>query len=303
MMRSGKSSYLRSVCEEILSVPPTILVLRITVIFLLSKQFGSGISESYGIIVVLLSVIMLLSERVMTTRLVWILFFGIFAYTLVDKYYEIDNHKYLITYWALACATFCAGGASLHRMRFQARLLIGFTFAFAVYHKAASGEYWDGSFFHYTILEDSRFEIVARFVGGLSSNDVAYNDQLLKTLEAFPHYSRATLQSSESLQSFAILASWWTVVIELVIAVLFLWSDKKQSGIMLSFKNWSLLVFIWTTYAIAPVGRFALILSILGIAQSKHDRHKMAFLATFIAMYLLEIVPEVKDYLAERIAN
>lgn len=169
-----------------------------------------------------------------------------------------DNHKWLITYWylALACSLWHSEPARV--MELNGRWLIGLTFLFAVAKKLISSEYLSGNTFHQMLYFDSRFGDIARMTADLKMDHKETAKQLLSLQNSIG------LPPAPNLVAVAQFLTWWTVLIEIAIAVFFLLPPSSR---ITRWKDVALMIFIITVYPIAPVLGFAWILIILGIAQ------------------------------------
>ena len=78
-----------------------------------------------------------------------------------ERWFQVDNHKYLITYWVLALGLAHLTPRPAEALRTSARLLVGFAFALAVLQKLLSPDYLSGSFFEALLVTDRRFAYVA----------------------------------------------------------------------------------------------------------------------------------------------
>jgi hypothetical protein len=112
----------------------------------------------------------------------------------------------------------------------NARLLIGFSFAFAVLWKGIlSPDFMDGTYFHYTFLTDNRFQDFGLLFGGMEYADFAYDRQRLARLgNANAAIEFLNLRSSDQLALLATVITWWTLFIEGALAVLFLWPKQVR---------------------------------------------------------------------------
>ena len=73
------------------------------------------------------------------------------------------------------------------------------------------------------------------------------------------------------LEIMAQVLTWWTIIIEAVVAVLFLWPEDRGPS---RWRDLTLLAFIVTTYPVAPVIGFAWVLASMGVAQSTEQSFK-----------------------------
>jgi hypothetical protein len=207
-------------------------------------------------------------------------------------WYVADNHKFLMAYWCLALG--CSWAVPEERrsalLTANARLLLGLCMAFAVGWKLLTPAFVDGSFFRFTLLSDPRFKYVACGPGGLSLETWKHNRELGNQL-IVGHLSGVpveTVQLSDTsrLRLLATGMTWWTLAIEGGLAVLFLWPGYR--GRIQRWRHGSLLVFLYSTYAIAPVVGFGWLLVILGLAQAPESSRKLraAYLGAFLLIPL-----------------
>jgi hypothetical protein len=76
----------------------------------------------------------------------WFVVTAVLAAGHFTLWHLIDNHKYLMTYWCLALACSLLMEDPRQALAFNARLLTGLCFFFAVLWKATSPDFLDGSF-------------------------------------------------------------------------------------------------------------------------------------------------------------
>lgn len=269
--------------HDLLAQPRHLLVLRFTALFLL--LYGSS-TVFLDIPLRVLCGLMLLSPTVLASQIMWVLICGIIWWVNATDWLWIDNHKILITYWCLVCALAVSAKDTDRVLAWNGRVLIGLTFLFAITWKILAGEYWDGSFLHYTFLADDRVESVATVIGGLSPNTLPQNRLLETLLKQFPQtIGSVTLITSSRLQAFTLAASYWTLLIEGSVAVAFLFNLIR---LLSQFRDWLLIVFIATTYFLLPVLGFAYILIIMGFAQcdSRHTTVQVAYVVLFAFLQL-----------------
>ncbi len=202
-----------------------------------------------------------------------------------------DNHKYLICYWCLAL---CCAFSMPPKYREQgimttSRLLLALCMLLSVAWKAATPDYLNGEFFHYTLMIDERFESFARWFGSLPQGVVADNRQLIGLLQNGHlrgiEVSSVTLDDAGGMRGLVGFMTWWTILIEGLIGLLFCLPDRRWIN---RTRNTCLLLFATTTYAVATVRGFGWMLMMLGFAQCKREQKgfKLAYLGTFILVQL-----------------
>jgi hypothetical protein len=196
-----------------------------------------------------------------------------------------DNHAYLLCYWCLAISLSLIVEDSAEFLAHNGRWLIGLVFAFTTLWKGVlSPDYANGTFFRVTLLSDPRFEDLSRLAGGLSPDAIASFREALER-----HADGGMLAAVGPLEParftwLARVATIWTLVIEGVLAVAFLWPrDKGPSRV----RDACLLLFCATTYAVATVEGFGWLLISMGIAQCAPGRGRRTTRALYLAAFAL----------------
>ena len=236
----------------------------------------------------------------------WYVIATLLGTTIYLNWESADNHKYVITYWALTlCAAFSLPtpqqGASL---ALSARWLLGLCMLLATLWKVVNPQYDDGGFFEYELIADERFAHFNALVTGVPLENLQQNCELRQLLHE-GHLRGAPrelvqLTTSPAVKTCAWFLTWWTVIVEGALAVLFLLPDSRRLAVG---RNSLLLIFAATTYAVANVQGFGWMLMLLGIAQCEdRDRDfRLGYLAGFllIQVYLFP-VSAIVDVLAGR---
>ena len=267
------------------------LVLILTLLLLLSYPPGRWYSDS---IIVILSIVGILFSQVRKNAVFWLLITLILFFIVLRSWFVIDNHKFLELYWCFAL--FIAISSKIQErskiLFFNAKMLIGLSMLFATLWKLLSITYLDGTFFEYTLLLDDRFQHVTGMFGGLTDSQITKNlasIDLLKNGYLFGiGNNEFQIFSSNNTQIIAQFITWWTIVIEASIAVLFLMPTNSFTEIS---RNVLLLIFIVTTYCIFSLVSFGWLLVILGISQctSKRPYFIILYFVALILLFLYEI--------------
>lgn len=221
----------------------------------------------------------------------WYLTALLLGTTIYFNWESSDNHKYLFVYWCLAlCSTF-----SLPRHQWSealtrtSRLLIALCMILATAWKAATPEYMDGRFFTFELLADDRFANFAHWMTGIPTATLELNRELRSLLTSNSAGWTPTVQlgGAEQVASLALFLTWWTVIIEGIIGVMFLlpagkWTNRIRNGL--------LILFAATTYSVAPVRGFGWMLMLLGLAQCpapSDNKDEVKFRWAYLAGLLL----------------
>lgn len=217
----------------------------------------------------------LIWPRLRRSRGLWLYLTLAIIWARLPELTVMDNHHYLIAYWSIAVTTclFVDRENPDRLVARNARLLIGLAMGFAVLAKLRSGEFVNGEFFEFLLLAGARFEVFSELVLRVPAADLAANQRAVATLltpgTTAEWVTQASLRGPSWVGPIALLLSFWTLAIEGLCAVAFLWRGNAPGLRVL--RNASLLLFAVTTYALATVGGFAWILIILGIAQCEPE--------------------------------
>jgi hypothetical protein len=161
------------------------------------------------------------------------------------------------------------------------RVLIGLAFAFAVSWKAVlSPDFTDGTFFRVSLVTDPRFSDLTRWLTGWSIGELEVQRGFLEQHADLGRLSVGAPAEPAALRQAARSFAYWTLAIELAIAVCFLWwPDRGPSRL----RDAALIVFCVTTYAFATVAGFGWLLIAMGLAQLGPGRPwlRAAYLVSF----------------------
>lgn len=206
-----------------------------------------------------------------------------------QNWFLVDNHKYLLGYWCLALFCCLLTDAPEKSLGLIARRLIALSFLFAVFWKIASRDFLDSTFFHYSLLLDERFRGVSELLGGMTQEMSAANRAAYRALMNFDSRLDAVrLLYAKGVTNLAGIITWWTLIIEAVVAVSFLWPAGKFIS---KWRDFILIIFILSTYSVAPVLGFGWTLIIMGLVQCE-DRYKYVrwlYMGAFVALQVYNL--------------
>ena len=228
----------------------------------------------------------------------WIAIASMIGSMLLYEYQHHDNHKFLQFYLCLSLALAAYLSSSARRddyLAFTAAFLIAFPMLASVVWKVANPGFLNGDFFYFELLSDGRFRFLAHWVGGIPLEHLAANQEAFVLLEKAHLKSEplfeVSLIGTPALRTLGDFMAWWTLLIESVVGLGFLvvmfWRTKLSEGIA----HGSLLLFLATTYFLAPVTGFGWNLAILAIIQVRSKLLIWAYLAAIglIEMYSMPI--------------
>jgi hypothetical protein len=237
------------------------LPLRLSLLLLLLTPGGGWEVRPF---VLLLAGAGLVSSAVLRAPTTWLLLTLLTGWRVVADWPMSDNHAYLLCYWCLAVLLSRLTPAPGSALASSARLLLGFTFAFATLWKLAlSPDYLDGTFFRVWLLVDTRFEALAQLVGGLSAQEIDASRYFLQPPPSLGEEHLPALVEPPSLRAAAAVLTWTAAALETLLAIVCL---APAPGRWFALRHVVLIFFCATTYAIAPVASFGWMLLAMGTA-------------------------------------
>ena len=202
---------------------------------------------------------------------------------MFDQWPMADNHAYLLALWCLTLFLYYYREASLTILANNARILIGLVFLLASFQKINADDYLNGSFFRYLFLTDDRFEDFAILFGNISYQQI---DDARKVLDAYQFSPGIThgqiVPFSAEFHLLVFIATWWNVLDQIVVACCFL---SPVNSILFKSRDFVLLFFCVTTYAVAPVPGFGWLLISMAIVQC--EPKPRVYIAYYVTFFLI----------------
>ncbi len=258
------------------------IVIWLTCFLFASQPFGELHDFKFRVVNLLIFGVIAFSEKVSRSAIIWAGISLYLALTLINEWHFADNHKYLMAYWALAITLSLWAKDEANILKVTARYLIGLTFIFATIWKFIGDEFLDGSFFYATIIFRDLFSGLAKIVTGLPIEELANIREQFNLLLSDPSSEISILAPvSENLYYFSLFSSYWIILLEGLIAITFLLGNR----FCVRYRDLILIIFLGTTYFIAPVERFGMILAILGLAQA--DKAPMWVRSAYIILFFI----------------
>jgi hypothetical protein len=141
--------------------------------------------------------------------------------------------------------------------------------------------------FQHILLFDDRFAVVAQLAGDLSPLQLRTNGGAMATLtEWASDATEATVQSSSAIVMTANVMVWWTLAVEGLIAAAFLLPRSSKLALI---GDAALLIFIATTYPVAPVLGFGAVLLTMGLSQAPGAWTRLAYLGGFVLLHAFRV--------------
>ena len=286
--------------ERIFSPNGFEVALRLTLVGLLLQPVGSESIRPWILCVVVVGLVV---PRLVRRAELWGTLAVLTGLRVVLDWPLGDNHSYLLFYWCLAASlSLCAKDVERSLAK-HGRWLVGLVFTFAVVWKGVlSPEFADGTFFSVMLLTDPRLEDLVRVATGLPIEAIEiHRHSLMRHADGIMIPVSGLPRLPESFERLVTFMTRWTLGIEALIAVLFLWPQRRGSSM---FRDIALLTFCATTYAFAPVVGFGWLVIAMGVAQCDPEQGRMraCYVACFGLILFYREVPWVR-LLADSLAS
>ncbi|MEM7007633.1 MAG: hypothetical protein AAF462_00695 [Thermodesulfobacteriota bacterium] len=271
--------------DAINSIDRLELVTVLTLFLILLHSHSKWYIESP---IIVLSILGLIFSRIRKNDIYWFLMAALLVSVNYFHWYEMDNHKYLLSYWSIVMFCIYLAPAEYRNsiLNFNARALIALVFIFATVWKILSLDYLDNTFFEFTLLTDHRFEYFTTWLSDIGIHTLEMNRDLENLLVR--GYldniviNDVELLSTEGVVKLAWFITLWTVIYEAMLALVFLLPNYRIIEIL---RNVMLLIFGASTYLIAPVIGFGWLLMIMGLAQAPAKSRYFPFL--YLIVFIL----------------
>lgn len=228
-------------------------------------------------------------RELLSNSVYWLGICGLLAADLMIAWFYVDNHKFVELYWcsAILAATFATSASDrMAVLQWNARLLLAAVMLFAVLWKAISYSYMSGEFFEYVLITDERFQHLTHWFAGLDYATLYSNREALDHIKSahLDHVSLNSVQlnSSEQVATLSWGMTWWTIIIESIIGLLFLVCFYLPNRFWTATADYTLLAFAVSTYLFAPVVGFGWLLMIMGFTQSTSAFRRRLFCIAFV---------------------
>mgnify|MGYP007044780742 CR=1 FL=1 len=264
---------------------PVELSARLTLLALLFTHIGSWHVRP---LVLLLAGYGLLAPGALRSSLLWLALAALSGWRALEDWPLADKHAYLLAYWclALSIAFFASDPAKV--LSHQGRWLIGLVFLLAVVQKGSTPNFVDGTFFATLYLLDPRFEDLTVLLTSLGYADLDVARRMMES--DFRVLTRTSLPFAipGSLRAIAWFSTWWSLLEQAAVAIAFLapagsWLHGKR--------DFFLVLFCLTAYAVAPVPGFGWLLIAMAVSQCGSGRWRTMYLISFGMLALYYYVP------------
>lgn len=262
------------------------LISRLTFLMLIQN---SGLAGVPFYVVLAVSVVGFAAPGWYRLPWIWLPIAGAMIWGHAPRWYSIDNHQFLMSYWCIALflSTLLDESEKARSVASNARWLIFFCFAFATLWKVWSPDYLNGSFFTITLLKDGRFFPLTTGITEVTQQQLmGFLHELARLSNPAGGVSSAAIpEVGARFSTVALAMTWVTILIEGVIALLFLWPWRTRPARL---RHGALLLFAAGVYSLATVRGFGMLLMVMGLAQCEQDRRKtrLLYIGCFALVFL-----------------
>lgn len=244
----------------------------------------------------------LIVSTVRTDPRFWCVMTALLGGSLAYNWQPMDNHQFVFVYISLAlfCIFHVAEKDRREVMVLTGRYLLGVIMALAVVWKLISPDYLTGEFFGFTVLTRAEFAPAVAMVADITPDMLEANRRALQLLD-YDHllagsYETVHLESTPAVAVVAQVLTWWTIGIEALIAALFLWPRRwgGDSAALFWGAHAALLIFLVTTYLVAPIFGFGWAVVVLGLMTCA--RRETLLRPIYMGMFVLLMVPAMILY-------
>lgn len=214
----------------------------------------------------------------------WVVLTTVHFAWVYSAYHVADNHHYLEGYWCLSLALALGRPDLNEALTSSATLLIGVVFLLASVWKIVSPSFRTGGFFLYSMFFDKRFLPISVWAGGLST--AVQEDHRRARALAHQGVAFAPAPVPQRLRALAVGLTWWTILIEMSVAIVFLFPTPFTDGARVAV----LVVFCITTYVLVPVPAFGHILVLLLLVSVPDGTLRMWLL---VVSCLISVTPDL----------
>ncbi|TVR84811.1 MAG: hypothetical protein EA412_00145 [Chitinophagaceae bacterium] len=262
--------------------------LRLTIYLSLILIFFFNITDHTTDIFLKLFIIAGLVSRTTTHFLFWLVIGITLSVYHFSEWYLIDNHIYLMIYWAFNLSVVLFTDNKQEALVLSSKLLAGLCFFFATFWKIITPEFMDGTFFTYLLIGgDVRFEWFSILISGMDDSLIKANQAVMDSVKSILFSGELLpVEITSDINSIALFMVWWTIFLEGFIAIVYLSSLYTDKDIL---AHLALMTFIVTTYPVATVITFGLLLTCIGCGANTSQKLKFLYMIIFAFLLILQI--------------
>lgn len=205
--------------------------------------------------------------------LFWMALAAFLAFMVALSWETTTSDLYLYLYWCIALAVTRLSSNPKGTLAVVARYMIALIFLFSFFWKIISPDFATGNFFRFSFALDARLAPVAILLTPMTIQDFLRNRELA-SFRNLVQGDKVKLFESSQVRVLSRILAVTTLVIELLVGLAFVTSWRKFK----LFKDGLLLLFLLTTFAVAPITRFGVLLACIGFSQAEDRDYKSLFI-------------------------
>jgi len=241
-----------------------------------------------GIAILVLAIVW---PAVATRPITWWVMALLWAIAVVVAQDHMEDHVHLFLAWLAALAV--SLGATVHahtvdgfidRARWQARALVGITFAAAVAWKVYFAQFLTGTALWIFLVVDARFRPLARVVGISDARLEESHQQLKRLLDGSVEV--VALDAPLWVDRRIVIVSVLTLALEAFVALAFLVPDDARIARL---RLPAMAMFVFLTYAVVPVFLFAALLAVMAVTGGGWRRRDLWFIPAALLVSMVRL--------------
>lgn len=216
-----------------------------------------------------------------TSFLFWTALAAYLTFMVTLSWETTTSDLYLYVYWCIALAVTRLSINPKRVLSIVARYMIALVFLFSFFWKITSPDFATGNFFRFSFALDARLAPVAILLTPMTMQDFLRNRKLA-SFSNLVNGNKFKLFESNRTRVLSQVLAVTTLFIELLIGLAFVASWRK----LRSFGDGLLLLFLLTTYTVAPITRFGALLACIGFSQAEDHAYKSLFILAILWIQL-----------------
>ena len=280
---------LNKIKQFIFNIDKVDLILKLTLIAFIFRPIGAS---DLVPLITLISSFGLIFPNILKEKFYWLLIALLNLSILIIHWPIADNHAFLLFYWNLTIFLYL-WLENEKIFTINSKYMIGFVFLFAFLWKAfLQSDFITGEFMRFIVIDDDRFRDFTINILGIDYDTLYfYYQNHLSDYTLFNEYIKE-IDIPNRYYLITSFLTYYTVAIEFIVAIAFLLSSNN---FITKYKDYFLMLFCLTVYAVATVEGFAWLLIIMGIAQRpKVDKVTILYLVTFIIIFFYTKYPIIR---------
>ena len=235
----------------------------------------------YRVGIAFFAVVSVVYAPVKHSPLFWTALAAYLTFMVTLTWETATSDLYLYLYWCVALAVARLSGQPKKVLTVVARYMIALVFLFSVFWKIVSPDFANGDFFRFSFALDARLAPVAVLFTPMTMQDFLRNRELA-SFSRLVERGKVELFESKRTRVLSRVLAVTTLLTEFSVGLTFVAPWRRLA----LFRDGLLLFFLFTTYTVAPITRFGVLLACMGWSQTESRDYRSLFV---LAIFWLQI--------------